>query len=69
MHDAKRTPVEDMLEKRRALLARLEAAEPYPGLEAFKRETRNGIERLERRMKDERNHESAGGCGFRPGDG
>ncbi len=64
MQDVKRTPVEDMLEKRKALLARLEAEKPFPGLERFIRETRCGIERLERRMKNERNHESAGGCGF-----
>lgn len=48
----KRAGVEEELARRRGLLAKLEAAEPYPGLEALKRETRNGIERLERRMNE-----------------
>lgn len=60
MHNAKRTPIETMLAERKALLKRLEAAEPYPGLEALKRETRNGIERLERRMRDEAGKDQEG---------
>ena len=53
-HDIKRVSVEQMLEERKALLQRLEAEKPFPGLEAFRREVRTGIERLERRMNESR---------------
>ena len=52
-HDVERVSVEEMLEERKALLQRLEAEEPYPGLERFIGEVRCGIERLERRMGEQ----------------
>lgn len=49
--DVERVSVEEMLAERKALLARLEAEEPYPGLDRFKREVQCGIERLTRRIE------------------
>lgn len=46
-------PVEEMLEHRRALLARLEAeGSTHPGVARFRDVVRNDIERLERRANE-----------------
>ena len=52
------------LARRRALLERLGKEAPYPGQERLKSEVRCEIERIEKRIADERKHQSAGGCGF-----
>ena len=45
--------VEDMLAERRALLKRLDEAEPFEGMERLRREVLAGIRRLEDRQRME----------------
>lgn len=71
-HGVKRVSTADMLTRRRALLARLEAeGDTSPGLVRFRHEVERGIEELERRKKEEaedererENNGSAGACGL-----
>ena len=49
----KRTPALTDLESRQMLLKKLEAAEPFPGVEKLIGDVKLSIERLEKRMRDE----------------
>lgn len=47
----RRQDAAEELERRKALLRRLEAAEPFPGIERLIGDARCGVERIERRIK------------------